>query len=185
MRRRFLVMALLVFAGCATPPPLPRGTMPAWTGNWTMQGRFSIEDGDQNVSGSIRWQHRGDVDELLLSSPLGQVLARVVRDAEGALLELPQQPPRRAADADTLTRDALGYILPVAGLAWWIQARPDPGRVFDARHDAAGRLTELRQDGWVIEYQQYADNLPFHPRKLRLSRDDLAIRLVTDSWGLQ
>lgn len=183
MRRRgFLAAALLALAGCATPPLAPPGGPPAWTEVWTLQGRFSVENGEERLSGAIRWLHRSGTDELLLISPLGQAVARVVQDAEGALLELPGQPSRRAPDADALTRDALGYPLPVAGLAWWVQGRPDPARAFEASHDPAGRLAELRQDGWTIQYQQYTDRWPGHPRKLRLFRDDIAIRLVADSW---
>lgn len=183
MRRRgFIAVALLALAGCATPPLLPSGETPLPAEAWILQGRFSVERAEERVSGLIRWQHGGGSDELLLTTPLGQAVARIVLDADGALLELPKQPLRRAPDVDVLTREALGYPLPVAGLAWWVQARPDPARAFDAARDDAGRLALLRQDGWTIEYQQYADSPPGYPRKLRVTRDDLAIRLVADSW---
>ena len=183
MRRRgFLAASVLALAGCASTPPLSPGGVPLSTESWTLQGRFSVESGEERVSGSLRWQHRGTNDELLLTSPLGQAVARIALDADGAVLELPKQPPRRAGNADALTREALGYPLPVAGLAWWVQARPDPARAFDATRDGSGRLAELRQDGWTIEYQQYADSPAGYPRKLRVSREDIEIRLVADSW---
>ena len=183
MRRRgFLAASVLALAGCASAPPLPPGGASLSTESWTLQGRFSVESGEERVSGSLRWEHRGARDELLLTSPLGQAVARIARDADGAVLELPKQPLRRAPDADALTREALGYTLPVAGLAWWVQARPDPACGFDATRDDAGRLARLRQDGWTIEYQQYAEHPPGYPRKLRVSREDIEIRLVADSW---
>ncbi len=181
-RRAFLAASLLALAGCATSPSLPSGGLPLSAETWTLQGRFSVESGEERVSGLIRWQHRGANDELLLTSPLGQVVVRIALDADGAVLELPKQPLRRAPDADALTREALGYTLPVAGLAWWVQARPDPARAFDATRDGSGRLAELKQDGWTIEYQQYADSPAGYPRKLRVSREDIDIRLVADSW---
>ena len=134
------------------------------------------------MSGQIRWQHRDGSDELLMTSPLGQGVARIVRDAEGVALEVPGQPVRRAPDADSLTHEALGYVLPVAGLTWWVQARPDPGQAFEATRDAAGRLAQLRQSGWVIDYLQYAADMPERPRKLVVAREGLEIRLVADSW---
>ncbi len=183
MRRRgFLAASVLALAACASTPPLPPGGMPLSTESWTLQGRFSVDSGEERVSGLLHWQHRGTNDELLLTSPLGQAVARIALDADGAVLELPKQPLRRAADADALTREALGYTLPVAGLAWWVQARPDPARDFDATRDGAGRLATLRQDGWTIEYRQYADHPAGYPRKLRISREDIEIRLVADSW---
>jgi outer membrane lipoprotein LolB len=182
MRRGVFAASLLAFAGCASVPPSPPGGTPPSVDGWTLQGRFSVDSGDERVSGSIRWAHRGGRDELLLTSPLGQAVARIALDADGAMLELPKQAPRRAVDADALTREAFGYTLPVAGLAWWVQGRPDPARAFDATRDGAGRLEELRQDGWIIQYRQYVDEPGGYPRKLRVSREDLEIRLVADSW---
>jgi outer membrane lipoprotein LolB len=170
-------------AGCASVQPVPRaGAESALGAAWTLQGRIGVQSGEQSLSGQIHWRHRTDADDLLMTSPLGQGVARIVRDAEGVSLEVPNQPKRRAPDADTLTREALGYDLPMAGLSWWVRARPDPARAFEATRDAAGRLAQLRQDGWVIDYLQYAADMPARPRKLVVSRDGLQIRLVADSW---
>ena len=72
--------------------------------------------------------------------------------------------------------------LPVSGLTWWVQARPAPGSAFEATHDADGRIAQLKQDGWVIDYLQYADDAPRRPRKLVVTREGLEIRLVADDW---
>ncbi len=181
-RREFLAACALALAGCASAPSRSPGSVPPSAESWTLQGRFSVESGEERASGTLRWQHRGANDELLLTSPLGQAVVRIALDADGAVLELPKQPLRRASDVDTLTREALGYPLPVTGLAWWVQARPDPARGFEATRDGSGRLTELRQDGWIIEYQQYAEHSAGYPRKLRVTREAIEIRLVADSW---
>jgi outer membrane lipoprotein LolB len=181
MRRLIKAWLLALAAGCASlPPAVPTDAVIAPSANWTLQGRIGIQAGEQSLSGQIHWQHRADTDEVLMTSPLGQGVARIVRDAEGVLLEMPNQPSRRAPDAESLTREALGYALPVAGLVWWVQARPDPGLVFEATHDSAGRLTQLKQNGWVIDYLQYAADA--RPRKLVVMREGLEIRLVADSW---
>jgi outer membrane lipoprotein LolB len=176
-------MALLglMLGGCAVAPSSPRIAIesppPA---NWTLQGRLGIQNGEQSLSGQIYWQHRTETDVVLLTSPLGQGVARIVRDAEGVVLEVPNQPVRRASDAESLTREVLGYALPVAGMVWWVQARPDPGSAFEAMYDASGRITQLRQSDWVIDYLQYA--VDARPRKLVVSREGLEIRLVEDNW---
>jgi outer membrane biogenesis lipoprotein LolB len=39
----------------------------------------------------------------------------------------------------------------------------------------------LRQSGWLVEFLDY--NLAYGlPQRLRLSRDDVEIRLVVDEW---
>jgi outer membrane biogenesis lipoprotein LolB len=43
------------------------------------------------------------------------------------------------------------------------------------------RLVELRQRGWVIDYSG-DDERP--PKRMRLTRGDLDIRLVIDEWQL-
>jgi len=181
--RRGIVAALLVLGGCAAIPPAPRmdveTTLPA---SWTLQGRIGVQSGEQSLSGQIHWRHRAEADEVLMTSPLGQGVARIVRDAEGVVLEVPNQPVRRAPDAESLTREALGYALPVGGLVWWVQARPDPGSAYEAMYDASGRISQLRQNGWVIDYLQYAADMPARPRKLVVSREGLEIRLVEDRW---
>jgi outer membrane lipoprotein LolB len=172
----------LLLGGCASVPPVPPPVVEvaAQSANWTLQGRIGVQGGEQNLSGQIHWQHRADRDELLMTSPLGQGVARIVRDGDGVTLEIPNQPTRHARDADSLTREALGYVLPVTGLTWWVQARPAPGRAFEATRDASGRLAQLKQDGWTIDYLQYAADT--RPRKLTVAREGLEIRLVADSW---
>lgn len=182
--RRLVAAALLALglAGCASTPTVPVDIGPAAATRWTLQGRIGVQHGEESLSGQLRWQHRADTDELLMTSPLGQGVARIVRDATGVLLDVPNQPPRHAPDAESLTRAALGYALPVRGLVWWVQARPDPDRPFEASRDAEGRLTQLRQDGWTIDYQQYSADSPGWPRKLSVARDGLQIRLIADRW---
>lgn len=181
--RALATATLLVLAGCVAVPPIPREAIEApLSANWTLQGRIGIQTDEQSLSGNVRWQHRTDSDDLLMTSPLGQGVARVVRTAEGVTLEVPNQPARHAADAESLTREVLGYALPVSGLAWWIQARPAPDRAFEATRDTAGRISQLKQDGWVIDYLQYAVDSPARPRKLVVAREGLQIRLVADHW---
>jgi len=184
--RRGIAAALLalVLGGCAALPPAPPAVLePPYQANWTLMGRIGVQSGEQSLSGQIHWQHRVESDEVLMTSPLGQGVARIVRDAEGVVLEVPNQPTRRAPDAESLTREALGYALPVAGLTWWVQGRPDPGSAFESTQDASGRIAQLRQNGWVIDYLQYAADA--RPRRIVVTREELQIRLVADSWQIE
>ena len=44
--------------------------------------------------------------------------------------------------------------------------------------DASGRVVELRQEGWLIEFEGASDA---YPRRIHLSRPDLDLRLVIES----
>ena len=182
-RLTFALALGLALGGCAsTPPAKPVDTRAALAENWTLEGRLGIKTDEQSLSGRIHWLHRPQTDAVLLISPLGQGVARIVRDQAGVTLEVPNQPPRQAADVESLTQAVLGYSLPVSGLTWWVQARPAPGRDFDATRDSWNRFEQIKQDGWVINYLQYADDAPERPRKLSVSRAGLEIRLVVDTW---
>lgn len=144
---RLAAVFLLALGGCVSTPAVPRTEIHAsLSDNWSLQGRIGIRTDDQSLSGQIHWQHHADLDEVLMTSPLGQGVARIVRDADGVTLEMPNQPARRAPDAESLTREVLGYGLPVSGLTWWLQARPAPDRGFEVTRDASGRIAQLRQD---------------------------------------
>lgn len=187
--RSLLVAGLaLLLTACATPrvaeqTPAIASITPATP--WSLQGRLAIQAGENSQSGQLHWQHRPGTETILLLSPLGQGVARIVSDVSGVALEVPNKPVRRAADAETLTRDALGVALPLSGLSHWILARPDPQRPAERTLDAQGRVTQLRQDGWVIDYPQYMSETDLRPRRLNVARNGLEIRLVIDKWEME
>ena len=84
----------------------------------------------------------------------------------------------RADNAEDLTEQALGWRLPLAGLADWVQARSSPGRPAEMRGGPDSGL-ELRQDGWRVLYEEFREGKPF---RMRLTREDLEIRLIVDQW---
>jgi outer membrane biogenesis lipoprotein LolB len=47
--------------------------------------------------------------------------------------------------------------------------------------DSSQRLAELRQSGWLVEFLEYK-SLNGPPALLRLSGQDVEIRLVIDEW---
>ena len=188
MRHLLGIGLAVLLTACATPrAPVqaPPALGLAQTTPWELQGRIAIKAGENSQSGQLRWQHRQDQDTLMVLTPLGQGVARIVRDASGVTLEIPNQPVRRAADAESLTREAMGVALPLSGLRHWILVHPDPLRPFEQTRDANGRVAQIRQDGWIIDYAQYMSDTDPRPRKINVARDNLEIRLVVDTWDLQ
>jgi outer membrane lipoprotein LolB len=147
-------------------------------GGFELSARVAIRHGKEAASGRIFWRHSNDADELLLTSPLGQGIARVHRERDQFRLSTGDHREYRAADAESLTEQALGWRLPLAGLSDWVQARASPGRPAEMRGDP-DRGLDLRQDGWHIAYEEFREGRPF---RLRLSREDLEIRLIVDQW---
>ncbi|HSN41508.1 MAG TPA: lipoprotein insertase outer membrane protein LolB [Burkholderiales bacterium] len=182
--RAWCVLAVAAaVSACATLAP-ESGVPPVSPAPFDLSGRVLVSYGGRAFSSGVRWQHAPARDEIWLLSPVGQTLAYIVGEADGATLTAADQKQYRAASVESLTRQALDWELPLARLQYWVQGRPVPSSVPDAIGRAAdGRLTALTQDGWRIAFVNYppAEHGGL-PRRLDLSSGAYEIRLVIDGW---
>ncbi|HET7200418.1 MAG TPA: lipoprotein insertase outer membrane protein LolB [Burkholderiales bacterium] len=169
------IAAGAVLGACAALP----GPRPVSPGGFELSGRVVIRHAKDSGSGRIFWRHSIDTDELLITSPIGQGVARISREGDRFELVTGEGKEYRAADAESLTEQALGWRLPLSGLSDWVQARASPGRPAEIRGRADEGL-EIRQDGWKVTYGEFRQGRPF---RLSLAREDLEIRLVVDRWA--
>lgn len=179
MIRFAILFAAAVLAGCAELPAV-RESAPT-EATFELSGRVAVRHGGNGASARIDWRHGDDTDDLLITSPLGQGIARITRRAGEFTLVTADREEYRAADAESLTERVLGWRLPLTGLSDWVRGRSYPASDASVVRDSRSRLAELRQDDWLIEYQEYEDARPL---KLRMSRADLEIRLIVDRWVL-
>ena len=147
-------------------------------GGFELSGRVAVRHGKDAASGRIFWRHSNDADELLITSSLGQGIARINRERDQFRLVTGDRKEYRADNAEDLTEQALGWRLPLDGLSDWVQARPSPGRPAEMQGDVDKGL-ELRQDGWRVVYEEFREGKPF---RMRLTREDLQIILIVDQW---
>ena len=178
---RSLCVAAFVFllAGCATAPGF---SLPGQGTEFEIAGRIAVRYRDDAGSGNIAWRHGSGSDEMLLTTPFGQGIARLARAGDEITLTTQDGREIRAADAESLTEQVLGFRLPLIGLADWVRGRaaPAPAPVPTLeRRDAAGLLAELDQSGWKIRYLEYADA---RPARLTLSYPGLELRLAISEW---
>lgn len=181
----------MLLAGCAQLPGFETQALPQalslspLLSTFRLEGRVSVRAGEESFSGGLTWRREEAGEELLLSTPLGQGVAELRGDREGMTLVDAKGRAHRAADADSLVRQALGLELPLRGLVWWVVGHPRPDAPYRAEADAAGRLVVLEQDDWHIDFSRYeARDGRVLPGKLVARRgEDLEVRLVVDAWG--
>ena len=104
---------------------------------------------------------------------------------EGATVTGADHKRYHGADVEALTRQALGWELPVTRLQYWVRGEAAPGSVpQDVERDAEARISALRQDEWRIKLERYpADQHAGLPRRVDLDRGgNQSIRLVIDAW---
>jgi len=170
-------------AACAVLPSAPGGVASARRDaldDFSLEARFSLRHEDKNYSGRLSWHHSGADDELLLASPFGQGLAQITTSARGAQLTMSDGQVYAAADSESLTRQVLGYPLPLAQLTDWVRGRGAGGSL---ELDGSGRPLRLRHDGWRIDYEYDSDEPQSPPSRLFAQRDDgLELRLRIDEW---
>ena len=181
--------------GCAELPlppdepeaaPRPQATAADAGSAFRLAGRIGVSHNGENFSGSLRWRHDAEGDEIFILSPLGQGIARIVRDTAGVSLETAEGRGYRGPDVESLTEEVLGWRLPARGLPYWVAGRPAPGSPADADLDDNLQLSRLSQDGWRVDYQGYRlVQGVLLPARLELSLDkNLRVRLVIDDWVL-
>lgn len=153
-------------------------------------GRIGMRYRDEAASGQLEWRHSAARDELLITSPLGQGIAQILRERESVTLTTADGRSFQAADAEALTERALGFRLPLNGLADWVRGQPSRRvPIAEQKRDSAGRLVSLQQGGWRIEYLGYREAGPGAglPAQMRLNYPPTApsgieLRLAIGEW---
>jgi outer membrane lipoprotein LolB len=170
-----LAAALLALAaGCAELPSAPGERY-----DFELTARFAARYRDEAASGNLQWRHVAARDDVMLSTPFGQGLARISREGERVTLVTSDDKRYSAADAETLTEQVLGFRLPLRGLTDWVRARPATDAPAQAEYAADGRLLALEQHGWRIEYTAYEG---IQPKRLKLNYPGLELRLAITEW---
>jgi outer membrane lipoprotein LolB len=157
MRWALLVLALSACAG------LERSSIDK--PEFDLAGRIAARYRDESFSGNLAWRHARSADEMLISTALGQGVARIVRDGEAITLTTAEPREYKATDAESLTEQVLGFRVPLAGLAQWVQGLPAP---------------ELESRGWKVEYQEY--DAQRRPKRLRVTYPGVELRLAISEW---
>ncbi|MEV4783601.1 outer membrane lipoprotein LolB [Burkholderia sp. LMU1-1-1.1] len=188
-----LAGALAVLAGCATTSA-PRSTtaVAPYRDTLDLAGRIAINysrDGKQeSLSGKFTWRQTAANTDVTLISPTGQTVAIINVTPTAATLKRSGEPTRTASDLDSLTRQTLGWTLPVSGLRDWLQGyavAADGGR-FSA---SPASDTVVTRDGWKLDYVSWQDESAAapQPKRIDVTRialgqqvDDMSIRIVID-----
>ena len=166
--RAALVAAGLLLGSCAITPEATR--LPELSGvpaSFEMTGRLAVRQGQRSDIAKLRWTHEGPRDEWIISSPIGNEVARIEADASEAVLHRAGAESETAPDFSSLTERILGVALDPATLAAWL-------------HGSGGSLTK---EGWTVtlDEKQRAGAVDI-ARRITASRGDTSVRLVVDEY---
>jgi len=156
-----------LLAACAQ---LPAGggiaRIPQKLSQFELDGRIVVRESQSRHYANITWRHDGKRDEILLTTPLGQGVAELSRDARGARLLTADRKEYTAADWGGLSEQVFGARLPLDDLPQWLSGREPPA-----------------ESGWRVQYLEYqSDAADALPTLIEASRGDIELRLKVNEW---
>jgi outer membrane lipoprotein LolB len=174
-----------LLAACATvpTPATAPGTSPATTAAQARTGRISVRAPDER--GTVQTWHAGfefveqqDRRSLRLTNPLGNTVADIQADAQGARLTTANGEQHRYASLAQLTQQLTGVALPDTAWRYWLQGMPAPDEA--ATQSEAGKFV---QNGFMVNIVSRFGN--HSPRVLEITRPDAPELLVRVALEVQ
>ena len=169
--------AAVVLGACAAIAIAPRQPQA-----FDLLGRVLVTYSGGALTANLRWEHNAAEDQIWLMTPTGQTLAYIVNSREGATLTRADQQKYRASSVEALTRQALGWALPLSLLQYWLKGEAAPGPVSGVER-AGERLMALTQNDWRVTFTYHTEgDMSGRIRRLDMSDGPNEIRLVVDTW---
>ena len=176
---------LVVVFGCAVPPKSPNSRALAVEHNfqsWTMKGRMGIQNGYEAWGMSIIWQQQLDQFTIQLIAPLGQGTTTLKGTEQLIYARFPDGKTAVYQNPDQVFTEAIGVVLPLASLRYWIFGRVDDRKPAEVTRNAAGQIEEIVQDGWDISYLSYSEEFGL-PSKILVENDAVEVKLIIREWA--
>lgn len=154
---------------------------------WQLQGAIGIQQDTKRWSASINWQQQNASNyKIRLYGPFGAGAVQLQGQPGLVTLVSNDNPkPVTASSPEGLIAKETGWQLPVASLYYWVRSIPAPGSPSKTSLDSSNRLSTLQQDGWNIQYLDYANIHGIDlPDKMVLTNPPFTIKLVIKRWQL-
>ena len=153
---------------------------------WQLKGRVAGKSNDQGFRAGVQWKQMQDNFVIDLHGPLGRKVAVITAAQGNVQLKTSKGENFQANDPEELMQRLFGYSLPVNGLRHWLLGIPDSSQSHVALIlDDQGRLQQLNQAGWVIDYKRYHESVPALPALIQISNPTLEANIKVDAWTLE
>lgn len=152
--------------------------------SWTAKGVLGIIYDNQAESANYIYSQDGDSFSIKLYGPLGVGSVEITGDSNEVSLKNSKGQKVKAKDAKSLMLQQLGWYVPVEGLKYWIKAIAIPNIEKKEQLGQNNLIEKLSQKGWDISYKkfEFVDSKYPLPTKIRMSRDNLILKIVIKSW---
>ncbi len=190
----FSILGLFV-SGCTSlsdsvvPETIPQQFTGEIPGNWTINGRISVINGDENWYAKFVWIQKDQDFQLSFTGPLGETELQISQIAQHVHLKTPSG-EHYGTDLEQLLLQETGMEFPISSLRFWLQGLP--ASEINSRLEYADdqTISEIFQDGWHIQYPkkmwvvQPSKSEILLPKKIIAKKQGIKIKLIITRWLL-
>lgn len=153
--------------------------------DWEFNGRIALHYEDQGWFANLHWQQHGQNYQIQIIGPAGQGVAQFQGNPNQVTLIQRDKTISQAANPEELLATHFGWKIPVTGIQYWIRGLPTPANPEKIQWDTLGRLLELNQDGWNIQFNNYTAVGKLElPQRLILTNRTIQAQIIIDQWRL-
>ncbi len=153
---------------------------PEWVAHLSLVGVTEQE----KFKTRIIWQQRQDGYQIKLRDFIGRTVALIDGSPGKVVVKTSKGERYEDRNAETLIYGLFGLRIPVAGMRYWLRGVPQPDAEYiDLLLRADGLAQNMRQSGWQLTYQNYADQEPVRlPTRAVFEYEDLALTVNVARW---
>ncbi|ACX96002.1 lipoprotein insertase outer membrane protein LolB [Halothiobacillus neapolitanus] len=155
--------------------------------DWQCIGRIAIRTETEGGTVNLNWHQIGDTAKIVLNAPLNQGTVELAGRPDMMLITDSSGHRQLTSNPEASIEQLTGWKIPITALPDWIRGLPhDKSALIQLNQN--GQLRTLNDDGWLIDYESYMPVPGFDlemPRKITVTRDDIRLRLVVESWQMK
>lgn len=154
--------------------------------NFTLNGSIGMVQGEEGSGwhGKLNWRQTQNDFSMRILGPFGDEQAELLSDA--GVLKL-KTPDGQLASGNRLAewqKQAFGTTVPLQALPYWLHAVPYPDMPQPSIKKANGKLSQLQQDGWQVNYSDWGkfDGRDM-PKRITMTKAQVRIKLVVNEYN--
>jgi outer membrane lipoprotein LolB len=195
----FVLLLPIWLGGCSTvkeaaaPPQNKQTTWDNRSGSltslrhWNIEGKIAVQNQAKKDSGSasLKWQQNNLNYTMLFYGPMGAGSEKLSGTPGKVVLEMSNGKTATAKSPEALLASQTGWRLPVSSMYYWVRGLPVPNLPVEKKFDSFNHVTQLNQQGWIIQYLRYTSvNKMDLPTKILLSNPQMTVKIIISHWNI-
>lgn len=155
----------------------------ATVSSWELRGAMAAKSKAKAWSASMNWIQQGaNSYQIRLMGPLGGGAVLITKS--GSMVTIQDGAKKSSStNAEELLLKQTGIRLPVNNLYYWVRGLPAPGAVQAEKHDQYNHLIQLKQNGYIIDFNQYTSVKGIDlPSAIRLIGKGVMVKVIIKKW---